>query len=221
MEADRVHCDESQIDEWFKQFHETFEFPIPASFVVNVDEVGFGGRELDRDVSCVVPMEYVGNEIPIEQDVNVDHHTMIAAIVADGSVIKPLIVIQRETVDLELLQLGYTTDKITYSKSDTGYINARIFKKWLDDCYLKDLQIRRQITGYDGPAILILDGCSVLVIIPDLKFLLGGLEGSEASGGALRTPPEASDPSNPPSVLAPLATKIKMIFVSHTIRLKI
>ncbi|KAH0799812.1 DDE-domain-containing protein [Histomonas meleagridis] len=160
MEADRVHCDESQIDEWFKQFHETFEFPIPASFVVNVDEVGFGGRELDRDVSCVVPMEYVGNEIPIEQDVNVDHHTMIAAIVADGSVIKPLIVIQRETVDLELLQLGYTTDKITYSKSDTGYINARIFKKWLDDCYLKDLQIRRQITGYDGPAILILDGCS-------------------------------------------------------------
>ncbi|KAH0788554.1 hypothetical protein GPJ56_007519 [Histomonas meleagridis] len=40
----------------------------------------------------------------------------------------------------------------------------------------------------------------VLVIIPDLKFSLGGFPGSSASGGALRTPPEASDPSNPPSV---------------------
>ena len=48
MEADRVHCDEDRIDEWFKQLHETFEFPIPTPSVANVDEVGFGGCELDR-----------------------------------------------------------------------------------------------------------------------------------------------------------------------------
>lgn len=160
MEANRVLCDEKEIDKWFDDLKSTFSFQIPAAFITNVDEVGFGGREMDRDTTCVVPNCYVGDTIPVSQDIEIDHHTMIAAIVADGSYVKPLIVIQRDTIDTELIQLGYTYDKVLFSKSDTGYINSKIFKKWLIECYIKDVEAKRITHNYYGPAILILDGCS-------------------------------------------------------------
>ena len=85
---------------------------------------------------------------------------MVAAICADGDALNPLIVIHRQTVDQELRTLGYTNANLTLAHSSTGYVNAKIFQRWISDIYIPHLRGKRSRTGYDGPSVLIMDGCS-------------------------------------------------------------
>ena len=160
MESGRVDCPTDAIDAWFEKMREVFVEQIPAEFVVNVDEVGAGGTELDRDVQCVVPARHLGDTVPLPNELKVDHATMMAAIAADGTALKPLIVVQRKTLDAELRAAGYTDDRILFAHSPTGYINTAIFLKWISEIYIPYLRGRRTMKQYDGTAVLILDGCS-------------------------------------------------------------
>ena len=160
METGRVDCPSTSIDSWFSSMTDVCANNIPAAFVLNVDEVGTGGPELDRDVRCIVPSTHIGPTVPIPNELRVDHSTMIAAIAASGQALKPLIVLQRKTVDAELRAVGYSNDKILYAHSPTGYINSNIFLRWVSEICVPYLREQRKRTGYLGEAALLLDGCS-------------------------------------------------------------
>ena len=160
MEPGRVHCSAEAIDGWFATMIQAMAFEVPAAFIADVDEVGFGGSKMDKNVHCIVPASYVGQKVGSANEFTIGRSTRIACITADGGTMKPMMVVQRETVDRELRVLGYTDDKICFDHSQTGYITGRIFLHWLKEVYIKDLHRRRTETQYDGPAILIMDGCS-------------------------------------------------------------
>ena len=160
MEEERINCPSDAIDQWFDDITAALGHHTPACFVCNVDEVGYGGTEPDPPVVCIVPAHHPGMYVPVANTIRAKHATMIAAITADGGAVKPLIVVQRETLDVEFREAGYTSDKLLLSKSDTGYITSSIFQEWVEKCYLPDLWQKRLSYGYWGPAILGLDGCS-------------------------------------------------------------
>ena len=126
----RVHCDPSAIDSWFQRLQEVAAVGIPSSFVTNVDEIGFDGNELERDVYCIVPLSHVGQKVMISNEFRANRATMICGVACDGSALKPLMVVSRQTLDIELRKLGYTDDKILFAQSQTGFITKRIFLRF-------------------------------------------------------------------------------------------
>ena len=160
MEEERINCSSEAIDHWFDDIALALGDHTPACFICNVDEVGYGGTEPDPPVVCVVPASHPGAFVPIANTIKAKHATMIAAITADGGALKPLVVVQRATLDVEFREAGYTNDRLLLSKSETGFINTAIFQEWVEKCYLSDLWRKRVAYAYWGPAFLIMDGCS-------------------------------------------------------------
>ena len=44
------------------------------------------------------------------------------------------------------------------AESPTGFINTQIFCEWFDNVFINTIREKRQATGYDGDAVLIMDG---------------------------------------------------------------
>ena len=161
LEDNRLYADPEKIDKYFEQLKNIMCFCIPASFIINIDEVGFQEYSDRRDIMCIVPFEYVGNDIKIPVSRDTKRSTLLAGIYADGSRAKGLIAISRCTIETELYDFGYTPDKVILGYSESGYMNTNIFMKWAKKCFLPELAQRRCAYNYDGPALMILDGFGV------------------------------------------------------------
>ena len=160
MESDRVMCKASDIDKYFSELEEALQFNIPAAFIINLDEVGFQDYVDSRRNHVIVPSCYTGDFICIPVNRDTKRATMLGAISADGDRLKHLIIFQRETIEEELIQLGYTPDKFIYCRSEKGYITTELFSKWVHLELFPRIQAKRIETGYDGYAIIIMDGFS-------------------------------------------------------------
>jgi hypothetical protein len=55
------------------------------------------------------------------------HITLMASIAADGSVLKPEIIIPRQTVDIDLLLTGLTDEKVTIRSQPHGFVGTLLF----------------------------------------------------------------------------------------------
>ena len=162
MEDTRVFSSEEAIDDFFNNLEEILNVAeIPSAFIMNLDEAGFDQFADRRRTRRIVPTEYTLNEIPTPVSRNEKHATLLACICADGHCMRPLLVLQRETMECELLQLGYTLDKVIYGRSATGYMNTELFLLWAEHSFLPELRDRRAKLGYSGPALLLLDGFGV------------------------------------------------------------
>ena len=161
LEDTRLFSDTKQIDEYFDQIKELMNFCIPASFILNIDEVGFQDYSDNGDIMCIVPIEYVGNEIAIPVNRETKRSTLLAGIYADGSRAKSMIVLTRSTIETELYEFGYTPDKILFGYSESGFMNTQLFMKWAKNCLFPEIAQRRCFFNYDGPMLLFLDGFGV------------------------------------------------------------
>lgn len=162
MEDARVYSSEEEIDKFFADLEEAIEIgQIPSAFVMNIDEAGFDQFADRRRSTRIVPGEFLPNEIPTPVSRNEKHATLLAGICGDGHCLRPLLVLQRETMECELLQLGYTLDKVIYERSTTGYMNSDLFLFWAEHSFLPEIRDRRAKLDYTGPALLLLDGFGV------------------------------------------------------------
>ena len=162
MEDARVYSSEEEIDKFFADLEEAIEIgQIPSAFVMNIDEAGFDQFADRRRSTRIVPGEFLPNEIPTPVSRNEKHATLLAGICGDGHCLRPLLVLQRETMECELLQLGYTLDKVIYGRSTTGYMNSDLFLFWAEHSFLPEIRDRRAKLDYTGPALLLLDGFGV------------------------------------------------------------
>ena len=97
---------------------------------MNIDEAGFDQYVDARKSTRLVPSSYEHAEVPAPVTRAEKRATLLAGICADGHCLKPLLILQRDTMEAELLQLGYTVDKVHYARSETGFMNTRLFLDW-------------------------------------------------------------------------------------------
>lgn len=128
---------------------------------MNIDEAGFDQYVDARKSTRLVPSSYEHAEVPAPVTRAEERATLLAAIRADRHCPKPLLILHRDTMEAELLQLGYTVDKVHYARSDTGLMNTRLFLDWVEHTFLPEVRARRLLFQYSGPAILMLDGLAV------------------------------------------------------------
>lgn len=162
LEDTRLFSSEEDIQAYFDRIREVITVgQIPSGFIFNLDEVGFDSYVDARKIKRIVPSHYVQNEIPTPVSRQEKRATLLVAISADGRTVKPLVVLQRETIEIELLNMGYTADVVLFGRSDTGFMNTRLFLDWAKRSFFPEIRQRRATTGYEGPALLILDGFGV------------------------------------------------------------
>lgn len=162
MEDSRNFCDPSAIDEYLAHLEEVLRVgKVPAAFVVNIDEAGFSEFVDARRSMRIVPADYPMKKIPVPVTRAEKRATLLAGICADGSTLKPLVIVPRDTMETELLLRGYTTDKIMFGHSDKGYMTTSLFTNWAKRCFIPEMKQKRVEHQYDGPIILTLDrfGC--------------------------------------------------------------
>jgi hypothetical protein len=85
---------------------------------------------------------------------------MLAALSADGSSLKPMIIIQRKTYEIDLFESGFTPDKVLIVHGERGFIDRTLFDLWAGTMFFPEIERRRLEYQYDGPPVLILDGCT-------------------------------------------------------------
>ena len=159
LEDSRLFANADQIQQYFDDLEEMITVAkVPAAFVLNVDESGFD-QFVDAQQSIrIVPTEYDQKSIPVPVTRAEKRATLIAAIAADGTALRPMVVVQRETVEAELLLRGYTLDKVYLRRSDTGFVNTELFLDWGREIFFPELRRRRAEQSYEGPIVLIMDG---------------------------------------------------------------
>ena len=128
---------------------------------MNIDEAGFDQFADLRRSRRIVPSSYPQKTVPTPVSRAEKHATLLAGICADGYCLKPMLVLQRDTMERELLRLGYTIDKVCYGHSETGFMNTALFLFWAEHAFLPELRDRRAKLNYSGPALLLLDGFGV------------------------------------------------------------
>ena len=162
MEDTRVLCSEEAIDAFFAKLEEIINVAeIPSAFVMNIDEAGFDQFADRRRSKRIVPGEYDLKTVPTPVSRTEKHATLLAGICADGYCLKPMLILQRDTMECELLRLGYTIDKVCYGHSQTGFMNTTLFLFWAEHAFLPEIRDRRAKLDYSGPALLLLDGFGV------------------------------------------------------------
>ena len=159
MEDTRIFSSPSEIDHYFDRLREVIDTAsIPAAFVMNVDESGFNEFVDCRQTIRVVPTNYEFNSVPVPVTRSEKRATLIAGICADGHALKPMVVLQRDTVEQELLLRGYTNDRVFLTRSEKGFVTTSLFTLWGKHVLLPEVRRRRSEHEYDGPALLLLDG---------------------------------------------------------------
>lgn len=159
LEDSRLFSRMEDIDDYFHRLNEVISLGnVPAAFIINVDESGFNEFVDARKSVRIVPTTYDHNSIPVPITRAEKRATLIAAICADGSAIRPMVIVPRETIEQELLLLGYTSDKVQFGTSEKGFVNTRLFNEWGRSTLVPEIRSRRRLHKYEGPAVLIFDG---------------------------------------------------------------
>ena len=162
MDQSRIYCSEEQIECYFDRVTEVLRLgQIPAAFVVNIDETGFDSYVDARKSYRIVLAEYELNSIPVPATRREKRATLLAGICCDGSALKPMIVLPRDTMERELFLLGYTRDKIHFASSPKGFMNTSLFQDWATQTFFPEMRERRRQHKYEGPILLIMDGFGV------------------------------------------------------------
>ena len=159
MEDSRNFADPDEIDAYFARLREVLEVAkIPAAFVINADETGFQEFVDAHRSARIVPAEYPLNSVPVPVTRAEKRATLLAAVCADGTCLRPMVVVHRDTMERELLLRGYTAYKIHYARSEKGFMNTELFTEWGRNTLLPEMRRRRADHDYDGPIVLLIDG---------------------------------------------------------------
>ena len=142
MDALRVPIPKDKIDDYFRRLEEAVN-GVPASLVLNVDEA-------DEDDYCdlhsyqvIILQDYTETsiEIPLRRDSK--RSNLIHTIAADGTYLKPLLIIPRKTVDSSILK-RLTSNNISIHHQQKGFAHTEIIAKWLQRGFFFPLKLEEK-----------------------------------------------------------------------------
>jgi hypothetical protein len=159
MEEARLEVTDDEILQYFRDLYSQVH-GVPAHFVMNMDEMGHQPYADAKDAVCFVPSDFRDPIVRYPVSRVGKRITLIGAVFADGSYLKPGLIIQRKTYDDYVICRGYSPEKVEVYTQKKGFIDQSIFEDWAKDIFIPEIRRRRELYQYSGPAILILDNCS-------------------------------------------------------------
>ena len=157
MEQQRVSASNDDIMKYYDLLNAMIQ-QIPGSFIFNVDESGCCDWTDAHEVKVLVPQWYEDSNIKIPVDRNSMRATIVGCIAADGTCMKPLVLLPRKTIDSDLILYGYNDNQALFVYQKNAFMTTKLFEKWAIDVFFPDIEKRRKKYDYEGPAVLILDG---------------------------------------------------------------
>jgi hypothetical protein len=128
MEKTRVMANENAIVTYYERLIR-FLRGIPRAFIVNVDESGFTDSTDARPETFVVSVDYPLDNIYIPTDHHIKRPTLIAAIIADGTGLKPLMIVPPFMIEWEPYFWGYEVTKVIFKFQEHGFITVQLLNK--------------------------------------------------------------------------------------------
>jgi hypothetical protein len=157
METERVEAKIEDIDDFYHELSAYLE-DIPSSFVFIVDETGCQAWSDSHDCRVLVPESFSGNTIKIPVDRNSKRSTLVGCIAADGASLRPLIIVDRKTMEEDLHLYGYSEEKCIIVSQKNAFMTSSLFEYWAETIFFPWVEERRRVLGYQGPALLLIDG---------------------------------------------------------------
>lgn len=151
IDEKRYFINPNDIDNFYQNL-KTLVDGCPASLVFNM-EAGQDEFVDSHSMNVIVPFSCTDatTKVPVRRKCK--RSTLVHCICADGTVMKPLLIIPRKTLDSILIKF-----------QEKGYANTSLIKKWLEEIFLPTVlekwTAENKRSGYTGPAVLILDGFS-------------------------------------------------------------
>ena len=160
MELNRTNINEDDMNNYFQRLAEAVDH-VPVSLVFNLDEAGQDDYTDTHSYMVVVPIDIRTRTIHIPVRRDTKRSTLLHCICADGTFLTPLMIIPRKTVDSFLLK-RVCISNVMIKFQEKGYANMQVIHQWFEKVFFPTLRRKReeerQRTGYDGYAVLILDG---------------------------------------------------------------
>jgi hypothetical protein len=69
---------------------------------------------------------------------------LLARIALDEVFLRPTVIIPRKTVDVDLVLMGVTSEKVNLKSQVHGFVNGTIFDFWFEQPFLQELARRRE-----------------------------------------------------------------------------
>lgn len=162
MHDKRCSINEDDLNTYFEQLKVAVN-GTPVSLIYNMDEAGEDEYVDSFSMMVIVPISYDKSTIPLPVRRQSKRSTLVHCICADGTYLKPLVIIPRKTVDSSTFK-RLNCNNLLIKHQEKGFANTDIIKIWLEQIFFpnieKKLQEEKERSGFDGKAVLILDGCS-------------------------------------------------------------
>jgi hypothetical protein len=159
MEQQRAKISAEIVTENFENLQHVLN-GIGSELVWNMDEISHMDWPDAHPETVYVPHDYMDSTIPIGVSRTGKRITLIACICADGSYAKSMVIVPRHTIDADLALFGVSDCNCHICHQQNGFIDRELFEWWLGQIFVPEIERRRVRTPYDGPALLLLDGCS-------------------------------------------------------------
>jgi hypothetical protein len=157
IEEERAAVTVDQINEWLEKLVAAID-GVPRKFIFNMDETGCIEHVDTHRHKVVVPFSFPNKVIPVPVNRHDKRATMAVCIAADGFRMKPFVIIPRKTVEQEVFYYGYTSDYVEFTSQEHAYMTCPLFNIWGDTVFFPTIERMRNETGYQGKAVLLLDG---------------------------------------------------------------
>jgi hypothetical protein len=156
MEQKRVFISHTELMQWFDELNLTIH-DIPRYFIFNMDETGVDDWVDSHDYLVAIPRQVHSQETNIPVERRSKRATLTACITADGSALKPLVILSTGSIFGEILEAGYTEDKVVFLYQNHGFMTKRLFKYWAQNIFFPYVNLKRAQFAYTGYAILLMD----------------------------------------------------------------
>lgn len=97
-ESKRLEVPLELIEEYYEKLHQLLLARIPPAFLLNVDESGFQEWVDKKMEKVIVPFDVEDTSTKIGVDRTTRRATMIGCVAADGTKLKPMVIISRKTL---------------------------------------------------------------------------------------------------------------------------
>jgi hypothetical protein len=146
MEQGRVECDPNDVESYFDELAILIDGK-PAAFISHLDESGFQAWADKRVQHVIIPACYQSDEIPILVDRVAQRNSLLVYIVADGTYLRPLLIIPHKTIESVLIEQGINSELATMVHQEHGFILTVLFENWCPEVFVTALEERRQHLG--------------------------------------------------------------------------
>jgi hypothetical protein len=134
LEQDMVNSDPQRIQAFFDCLKHYVE-GLPSAFIFNLDESVFQDWADRRKGTVIVPATYHQSEIACPIDRATKRSSLLLCLAADGTYLKPLLILPRKTIEPEVLEQGISESMCKKVYQEHGFISTTLFEQWCCDAF--------------------------------------------------------------------------------------